>query len=72
MATNVAGIVRLRPRERQVLALAAHGLRNAAIAERLCLSEQTVKNYLTAIYKLLRVRNRTGATAIYWQTKRGA
>ncbi len=61
----------LRPRERQIVALAAHGLRNAEIADRLSISDQTVKNHLTAAYKLLRVRNRTSAIAIYWQAQRG-
>ncbi len=63
---------RLRPRERQILALVAQGLGNAAIAERLSISDQTVKNHLTATYKLLRVRNRTGAARVYWEAQRGA
>jgi two-component system nitrate/nitrite response regulator NarL len=36
----------LRKREKEVLALVAAGLNNRQIAEQLCLSEHTVKNYL--------------------------
>ena len=36
----------LRKREKEVLACVAAGLNNREIAERLCLSEHTVKNYL--------------------------
>jgi DNA-binding NarL/FixJ family response regulator len=37
------------------------GLSNAEIAERLYLSESTIKQHLRAAYKLLGVRNRTEA-----------
>ena len=51
----------LSPREREVVALIADGLDNAGIADRLCLSEKTVKNHLTRIYEKLKVNNRTQA-----------
>ena len=35
----------LSPREKQVLTFASYGLRNSEIAERLDLSEHTVKNF---------------------------
>jgi two-component system nitrate/nitrite response regulator NarP len=49
----------LTPRERQIAQLVAEGLRNREIAERLTMSEGTVKVYLHAIYKKLGVENRT-------------
>ena len=49
------------PRELNVLELLAAGLSNRQIADRLFLSEQTVKNLLTAIYHKLGVQNRTEA-----------
>ncbi|MFP5503499.1 MAG: response regulator transcription factor [Candidatus Sericytochromatia bacterium] len=51
----------LTQREREIVALIADGLDNAGIADRLCLSEKTVKNHLTRIYERLKVHNRTQA-----------
>lgn len=51
----------LTQREREVVALIANGLDNAGVADRLCLSEKTVKNHLTRIYEKLKVHNRTQA-----------
>lgn len=48
----------LTPRERQVVALAALGLRNRAIAERLGIKEDTVKMHLRHVYDKLALRNR--------------
>ena len=41
---------RLTPRQRDVLALVAQGLTNAAIAEQLVLAEKSVENHLTDVY----------------------
>ena len=51
---------RLAPRERQISELVAQGLRNREIAERLAMSEGTVKVYLHGIYQKVGVENRTG------------
>ncbi|HQZ33390.1 MAG TPA: response regulator transcription factor [Ilumatobacteraceae bacterium] len=51
----------LSARELHVLELLAEGLANRAIAQRLHLSETTVKTHLAHIYKKLGVDNRTAA-----------
>ena len=48
----------LTPREREVVALVGEGLKNEQIAERLCVSEKTVRNNLTVVYDKLGVSNR--------------
>lgn len=53
-----AGIARLTGREREVLGLIGHGLRNKQIAERLCISEVTVRHHLTSVYDKLGVADR--------------
>lgn len=57
-----AGGPALSEREQEVLALLAAGSTNREIAERLHLSPHTVKEYTSAIYRKLGVRNRTEAT----------
>lgn len=52
---------RLSARELEILRLIATGAANRAIAARLALSPQTVKNHLSVIYEKLGVSNRTGA-----------
>ena len=54
----------LTPRELQVLALLAEGLPNKAIAERLDISDQTVKFHVAAILGKLGVANRTEAVRV--------
>jgi NarL family two-component system response regulator LiaR len=51
----------LSEREREVLGLLARGMTNAEIAERLYLSEGTVRNYVSAILTKLNVADRTQA-----------
>lgn len=48
----------LTKREREVVTLVANGLTNRDVAERLGLSEHTVKNYLLAIFEKLGVSTR--------------
>jgi len=50
----------LSPREEEVFHFAALGLRNAEIAERLAISEETVKTHLNRIFRKLGVRDRVG------------
>jgi DNA-binding NarL/FixJ family response regulator len=54
-------LLELSPREREVLALLAEGLRNREIAERLVVSETTVKTHVRHILEKLRLRNRSEA-----------
>jgi DNA-binding NarL/FixJ family response regulator len=54
----------LTPREVQVLELLAEGLANKAIAERLGISDQTVKFHVAAILGKLGVANRTEAVRV--------
>jgi two-component system nitrate/nitrite response regulator NarL len=53
-------LAKLAPREREIAELVSHGLRNREIAERLSMSEGTVKVYLHGIYQKVGVENRTG------------
>jgi DNA-binding CsgD family transcriptional regulator len=54
----------LSPRERDVLLLIADGMSNRQIAERLFLSEKTVKNNVTALLRKMGMERRTQA-AVY-------
>jgi pimeloyl-ACP methyl ester carboxylesterase/DNA-binding CsgD family transcriptional regulator len=59
----------LSPREREVLALIAEGLGNAEIAERLTISEKTVRNHVSNLFDKLGVWTR--AQAIVFAHDRG-
>ena len=48
----------LTAREREVIALVALGLRNAEVAKRLFISDETVKTHLNNIFRKLNVRDR--------------
>lgn len=55
----------LTAREREILQLIADGMTNKEIAEQVCLSNQTVRNYVSSILHKLGVSSRTRA-AIYY------
>jgi DNA-binding NarL/FixJ family response regulator len=54
----------LTRREMEVLELVGKGLRNREIAERLFLSEKTVKNHISSIFMKLQVNDRTEAALL--------
>lgn len=56
--------ISLTKREKEILSFVVRGATNSEIAEELLLSEQTIKNRLSGIFKKLGVRNRTEA-AVY-------
>ncbi|MGI8856683.1 MAG: response regulator [Thermomicrobiales bacterium] len=60
-------IEQLTEREREVLVLIAKGLRNKEIADRLFISERTVKFHANALYQKLSVTSRTEAVSFALQ-----
>jgi len=59
----------LNNRETQILNLLAEGLSNKEIAEKIFLSEKTVKHYMTNILHKLQVRNRVEAALLVQKNK---
>jgi DNA-binding NarL/FixJ family response regulator len=57
----------LSPREREVLSVMAEGLTNEEIAERLVISQATVKTHVGAILAKLDARDRTQAVVRAWR-----
>jgi two-component system, NarL family, response regulator LiaR len=64
---GMASFAQLSEREREVLHLIAEGLSNAAIAERLVLSEKTVKSHVRNILGKLHLTDRTQAAIFAWR-----
>jgi DNA-binding NarL/FixJ family response regulator len=56
-----ADIAQLTPREQEVLSLIATGLRNHDIATKLFISDRTVGNHITSIFRKLQIADRTQA-----------
>lgn len=59
----------LSPRELDILLLLADGLNNKEIAERLFLSEGTVRNYISNMLEKLDLRDRTQLAIYYYKNK---
>lgn len=60
--TEIEKIKLLSKREYEILVLLSEGLNNKDIGEKLFISEKTVKNHITQIYKKLKVKDRVQAT----------
>jgi two-component system, NarL family, nitrate/nitrite response regulator NarL len=58
----------LTPREREILSLVSRGMTNKEIANRLDLTERTVKHHMTSIMRKSKVRNRVEAMLMFRRT----
>jgi DNA-binding NarL/FixJ family response regulator len=62
--SSEANLRALSARQIEILELVAEGLSNAQIAQRLWLSESTIKQHLRKVYKVLEVKNRNQAATL--------
>lgn len=67
--TTAAEVEELSPREREILELVADGFPNKEIADRLGLTDGTVRWHLRHVYNKLHVRSRTEAALKFRSTK---
>lgn len=61
----------LTNREQELMILVANGFSNKEMAEKLSISEGTVRNNLSVILEKLMLRDRTQLAIYYWQRKTG-
>ena len=61
----------LSPREAEVMTCISNGMLNADIADRMCLSQKTVKNHVNHIFAKLGARSRVEAVLV-WQGRLAA
>lgn len=59
----------LNDREQEILGEIAEGYNNKEIARNLCLSEGTVRNYVSSMLEKLALRDRTQLAIYYYKTK---
>jgi DNA-binding CsgD family transcriptional regulator len=71
-APTLEARAQLSPRERSIVELMATGATNALIAERLCLSEETVKTHVRRILRKLGAANRAEAVSRYLRSPQPA
>ncbi len=80
IATSLTGMISDQPknskedlllsaREREILELVSEGLSNREIAEKIYLSEGTVRNYITALLEKLSLRDRTQLAIFYLKNR---
>lgn len=59
----------INEKEQKIIELVAAGLSNKEIAEKLCLSEGTVRNYISLILEKLCLRDRTQLAVFYYKNR---
>jgi len=69
LGKNDNGLTDLSPRELSILIKISEGMKNKQIAEYLFLSEKTVKNYVTSIFRKIKVKDRVHATLFSIENK---